>query len=193
LPAPARNSVVALRISRDVQHFTTRSTTMKKTDFTAQEWEVLRDAPHLVMLSVATAGSSGPFGSLKEAFASAGAIVEAAKSKNELLREICQREELKGAQQALQQSIKSAGDYKALRDQLQTAAAEKATAANALLKQKGSPDDLQAFRDFLLNVAEKTAQAAKEGSFLGFGGERVSEGERTVIKKISNALEVQTV
>ena len=31
----------------------------KKTDFTTQEWETLRDAPHLVMLSVATAGASG--------------------------------------------------------------------------------------------------------------------------------------
>ena len=74
------------------------------------------------------------------------------------------------------------------RDQLQTAAAEKATAANALLKQKGSPDDLNAYRDFLVNIADKTAKAAKEGSFLGFGGEWVSEGERAVIKTISNAL-----
>ena len=166
---------------------------MKKTDFTPQEWEALRNAPHLVMLSVATAGSSGPFGSLKEAFASAGAIVEGAKSKSELLRELCQREELKAAQQSIQASIKSAGDFKALRDQLQSAAAEKATAANALLKQKGSPDDLNAYRDFLVNIADKTAKAAKEGSFLGFGGEWVSEGERAVIKTISNALEVQTV
>ncbi len=51
----------------------------KKADFTPQEWESLRDAPHLVMLSVATAGSSGPFGSIMEAFAPSGAIIEAAK------------------------------------------------------------------------------------------------------------------
>ena len=59
-----------------------------KTDFTAQEWEVLCHAPHLVMLSVATAGSSGPIGSIKEAFAPAGAIIEAAKGNNELLRQV---------------------------------------------------------------------------------------------------------
>ena len=53
--------------------------TVKAADYLAV-MQTLRDAPQLVMLSVATAGSSGPFGSLKEAFAPAAAIVEAAAS-----------------------------------------------------------------------------------------------------------------
>jgi hypothetical protein len=162
-----------------------------KAAFTAQEWEALRDAPHLVMLAVATAGSSGPIGSIKEVFAPLGAIVEAAKGSDELLRGVCDREELKAAQQSLHSSIKLSGDAKALRDQLQNAAAEKAAAANAILKQKGSPEDLTAFRKLLMDIADRTANAAKEGSFLGFGGERVSEGERAVIARISEALEVK--
>lgn len=162
-----------------------------KSDFTQQEWETLRDAPHLVMLSVATAGSSGPFGSIKEAFAPAAAIVEAAKGSNELLRQICDREELKAAQQSLRSSIKTGSDVKSLREQLQNAAAEKAAEANAVLKQKGSPGDLDAFRSLLVNIADRTAKAAKEGGFLGFGGEWVSENERGVISRISEALEVQ--
>jgi hypothetical protein len=161
-----------------------------KIDFTAQEWEALRDVPHLVALSVATAGSSGPIGSIKEAFAPAGAIVEAARGNNQLLRELCTRDELKAAQQSLRSAIKTGGDAKALREQLQSAAADKASAANFVLKQKGSPDDLQAFRTFLVDIADRTANAAKEGGFLGFGGERVSEGERAVISRISKALEV---
>jgi hypothetical protein len=159
-----------------------------KADFTAQEWEILRDAPHLVMLSVATAGSSGPIGSIKEAFAPLGAIIDAAKGNEALLRGICDREELKAAQASLRNSIKIGGDAKAMRDQIQNAAAEKAEAANAILKQKGSPEDLTAFRQLLMNIADRTANAAKEGSFLGFGGERVSEGERAVIKRLSLAL-----
>jgi hypothetical protein len=162
-----------------------------KSDFTAEEWEILRDAPHLVMLSVATAGFSGPIGSIKEAFAPMGAIVEAAKGNNELLREVCDREELKAGQQSLRNSIKIGSDHKALRDQLQTAAADKAGAANTILKEKGSPADLEAFRHLLVDIADRTANAAKEGSFLGFGGERVSEGERAVIKRISQALEIE--
>jgi hypothetical protein len=162
-----------------------------KADFTAQEWDILRDAPHLVMLSVATAGSSGPIGSIKEAFAPLGAIIEAAKGNEALLRGICDREELKAAQASLRNSIKIGGDAKAMRDQMQNAAAEKAEAANAILKQKGSPEDLNAFRQLLMNIADRTANAAKEGSFLGFGGERVSEGERAVIKRISQALGIE--
>ena len=134
-----------------------------KTDFTAQEWEVLRDAPHLVMLSVATAGSSGPFGSIKEAFAPAGAIIEAAKGKNDLLRGICEHEELKAAQQSLRNSIKIGSDIKALREQLQTAAADKAAEANAILKRKGATVDLDAYRQLLVDIADRTAKAAKEG------------------------------
>jgi hypothetical protein len=161
-----------------------------KAQFTAQEWEALRDAPHLVTLAVATAGSSGPIGSIKEAFAPLSAIIEAAKGNDELLRGICDREELKAAQQAIRGSIKLGPDAKALREELQNAAAEKAAAANAILKQKGSPEDLKAYRQLLMNIADRTANAAKEGSFLGFGGERVSEGERAVIKRLSQALEV---
>jgi hypothetical protein len=161
-----------------------------KSDFTAEEWEVLRDAPHLVMLAVATAGSSGPIGSIKEAFAPLGAIMEAAKGDDDLLRRICDPDELKAAQHSLRNSIKAGGDAKAFRDQLQNMAAEKAAAANTLLKQKGSPQDLNAFRQLLTNIADRTANAAKEGSFLGFGGERVSEGERAVITRLAQALEI---
>jgi hypothetical protein len=161
-----------------------------KTSFTDQEWEVLRDAPHLVMLSVATAGSNGPFGSLKEAFAPAGAIIEATKGGNALLRAVCDREELKAAQKSLRSSITIGSDMQTVRDQLQTAAADKAAQANAILKQKGSPEDLEAYRHLLVDIADRTAKAAKEGGFLGFGGEWVSQGERAVINRISKALEV---
>jgi hypothetical protein len=162
-----------------------------KTDFTAQEWETLRDAPHLVMLSVATAGGSGPLGSIKEAFAPAGAIVAAAKGNNALLREICDQEELKAAQKSIRGTIKWGSDVQALRDEMQTAAADKAAQAYSILKQKTSTEDVDAYRHLLVDIAERTAQAAKEGSFLGFGGERVSEAERAVITRISKALDVQ--
>ena len=134
----------------------------------------------------------GPFGSIKEAFAPAGAIIEAAKGSNELLRGICDREELKAAQQSLRNSIKIGSDIKSLREQLQNAAADKAAEANAILKKKGSTSDLDAYRHLLVDIADRTAKAAKEGGFLGFGGEWVSEGERAVISAISQALEVQT-
>jgi hypothetical protein len=162
-----------------------------KSNFTAQEWATLREAPHLVLLSVATAGSSGPFGSIKEAFAPADAIIKATKGSNELLKDVCDREELKAAQKSIRSSLKVGSNANALREQLQWAAADKAAEANAILKKKGSPEDLEAYRLLLVDIADRTANAAKEGGFLGFGGDWVSEGERAVISRISQALEVQ--
>ena len=161
-----------------------------KSDFTDREWEALRDAPHLVAFAVATAGASGPIGTIKEAFAPVGAIIEAAKGKNQLLRSICDTAELKAAQQSLRTSFKFT-DAKALRDDLQTRAADKAREATAALHQKGSPGDVDAFRTLLVDIADRTAKAAKEGGFLGFGGEWISEGESGVISRISKAMEVQ--
>jgi hypothetical protein len=187
---PRRMILRSLKLSRP-NSMTRRTNMATKSDFTAQEWETLRNAPHLVMLSVATAGSSGPFGSIKEAFAPAGAIIEAAKGSNELLKGICDREEIKAAQKSIRSSIKIGSDDHSLREQLQWAASDKAAEANAVLKKKGSPEDLEAYRQLLVEIADRTAKAAKEGGFLGFGGEWVSEGERAVITRISQALEVQ--
>src|SRR6187399_2970151 len=104
-----------------------------KADFTEQEWEALRDAPHLVAFAVATSGGSGPIGSIKEAFAPVGAIIEATKGSNQLLRSVCDAEELKAAQKSLRSSV-NITDAKTLRDDLQQRAADKAHEATATLK-----------------------------------------------------------
>jgi hypothetical protein len=37
-------------------------------------------------------------------------------------------------------------------------------------------------------IAERIANASKEGGFLGFGGERVSEGERQFLDRLKGLL-----
>ena len=51
-----------------------------------------------------------------------------------------------------------------------------------------SPTDATAFRNMLISVATKTAEAAKEGAFLGVGGTRVTAEEEAAIQEISSAL-----
>ncbi len=160
-----------------------------KTDFSNSEWEILRDAPHSVALAVAVAGASGIFGSVKEAIASAGTIVGALKGDNALLRDVCARDEMKAAQGSLRSGIKMT-DINTLRDQLKAGAADKAAAAVNLLDQKGFTEDLSVYKSFLMEIGNKVAEAAKEGGFLGFGGERVSEGEREVLAKLGGLLDV---
>ena len=47
----------------------------------------------------------------------------------------------------------------------------------ALIDKKAKPDEAQGFKQWLVAVTQKVAEAAKEGGFLGFGGTQVSEQE----------------
>jgi len=161
-----------------------------KTDFSATEWETLRDAPHAVVLAVAAAGGSGLFGSIKEAMAPAGTLVEALQGENQLLRQICDKEEIKASIESLKDMAKSSNDFKSIQAIYRKAATDKSQAGLDLLKRKGTPEDVAAFRSFLLKLGEKVANAAKEGDFLGFGGVRVSEEERVILDELAQALDV---
>ncbi|MGZ8189275.1 MAG: hypothetical protein ACXWTN_10985 [Methylosarcina sp.] len=161
-----------------------------KADFTSDEWEVLRDAPHLVILAVAFAGASGFFGSIAEAMAPSGVLVEALKGSNQLLREICQKEEIQTSVKSIKNRVKATGDLADIQAALRKEAIEKARVALDLLRQKGSPEDIAAYRDFLVTLGNQVANAAKEGALLGFGGERVSEPERILLAELAEAMGV---
>ena len=162
-----------------------------KTDFTSEEWSTLRDAPQVVALAVAVSGASGMVGTLKEAFSSSASLVEAMKSEAPLLRALSAKEELQAAQQDLRASVgelKSAGDFAAVRDRIAALALERAREAQQILARKGDPGEAQAYAEYLKSLAKRVAEAAKEGGFLGFGGERVSAGERDLLAKLDGAL-----
>ena len=159
-----------------------------KSDFSADQWRTLRETPHLVVIAVAAAGASGLFGSLKEAIAPAGAMIEALQGDNELLRHICHKDEMKAAVDEIKDDAKAGGRIEDIRAFFADAANARAKAAIAILKEKGSAGDVDAYADFLLKLADKVANAAKEGGFLGFGGERVSEPERAMMASLAAAV-----
>jgi hypothetical protein len=160
-------------------------------DFTPDEWTALRDAPQFVSLAMAMAGASGLIGTLQEAFSSSAALVEGMKSDDELIRALCARDEIAAGQKAVRASVpdpKQAGGFEAAKQQLGERAAERARAAVEILRRKGSPDDLARYQAFLKGVADRVANAAKEGGVLGFGGERVSAGEKELLARLDSAL-----
>jgi hypothetical protein len=159
-----------------------------KTDFSSVEWEVLRDAPNLVILAVTVAGASGIFGSIAEAMAPSGTIRDALKGSNQLLREVCEKEEMMSSVESIKRLAKASGDFAGIQAALRKEAIDKSRAAVDLLRQKGSPEDVAAYREFLITLGDKVANAAKEGAFLGFGGERVSEHERTLLTELAKAV-----
>lgn len=155
-----------------------------KSDFTAEEWQALRNAPQLVALATAAAGNSGLFGSVSEGMAMASSIAEAAGGTNGLLREAFGKDEIRAAQEQIRAVLKSAPDKSQLNAHLQAAAADGVKAALSALAAKGATGDADALRKLLTGIADKVANASKEGSFLGFGGERVSDGERQFLAQL---------
>jgi hypothetical protein len=157
---------------------------LSRKDFSPQQWRSLRNAPQLVALATAAAGNSGLLGSLSEGMAAASAFSAAGRAHNELIREIFAREEIRAAQQDIQTVLRSVTDPAGLESRLQESALEAARAALEALQAVEAGVDADDYRKMLAWLAEEVANASKEGSFLGFGGERVSEGERKFLTRL---------
>ncbi|WP_019010384.1 hypothetical protein [Deinococcus aquatilis] len=62
-----------------------------------------------------------------------------------------------------------------------------------LVSAKASPEDSAAYRNLLMVVAQRTAEAAKEGGFLGIGGELVNDKERAALAELRELLRLDEV
>ena len=137
-----------------------------KADFTAEEWEVVAEAPPAAGLAVATAQSGGTF---RESFALAKAYAEARKGQGEselLDALVSERPKVK------HERAESAG---ALKEQ----ALQQLRDALALVEAKGTPQEADDYRGFVLDVANRVAEAHKEN------GQAVSPAEQAVLDEIS--------
>jgi hypothetical protein len=54
-----------------------------------------------------------------------------------------------------------------------------------------APGEAESSKRWLLGAAQRAAEAAKEGGFLGIGAVRVSEAERTALAEVAQALGVK--
>lgn len=147
----------------------------KKAEFNAEEWSTILEGPPLAGMLVITAQRGG---TLRESVSMARAYGEARQQENgaELLDEI-----LTARPEIDPQRYKSA-------EELRSQGQERLREAVRLLEQKATPDEVDAYKRFVLAVAEKAAEAHKEGGFLGVGGEEVSENEKTALDEIAAAL-----
>jgi hypothetical protein len=58
----------------------------------------------------------------------------------------------------------------------------------AILLDTKASADAQAFKSWLQAIGQRTADAANEGGFLGFGGVAVSDAEKAALDQIAQAL-----
>jgi hypothetical protein len=142
-----------------------------KSDFTAEEWQLVLQGPPTAAMIVVTAQRGGTF---RETLSIAKAYVEARQQhgESELLDELVSaRPELDHTRYHSVEELKEHG-LQHVRD------------AVAVLGGKATPEEVEAYQRFVLGLAEKVAQAHREGG----SGEPVSEAERTAIEEITAAL-----
>lgn len=160
-----------------------------KSDYSEEEWTLLLDVPPAIGTAVMYAGRSG-LGSMKEAMALAGGILGARNGYegNDLVESLVNARIKDGEKSAIE-TLKS--PYVGLKpEQVLEDAVGKCRSVATLLHEKAAPDEAKGYIDWSINVAEKVANAAKEGGFLGIGGERVSEEEAKAIAAVRSALGV---
>jgi hypothetical protein len=148
-----------------------------KADFTAEEWKLVLEGPPSAGLLVITAQRGGM---LRETVSMAKAYAEARQhhGQSELLDEIV------AAKPAVDHTR-----YGSL-EELKEHCLGHLRDAVALLEGKGTPPELDEYRQFILNLAEKVAAAHREGR----GGEDpVSHAERAAIAEIAHALGASSV
>jgi len=165
--------------------------------YTEDELALLATTPQLIGSAVASASSSGLFGTGKELFATASSVMKGVKSfpNNTLLKQLV-LDASANRQQAIDQ-MKKFRDWGLARlkqkgvdsgEKVSALAIEDCKAVAALLAGKASPEEAKEYRQWAYSVAENVANAASEGGFLGFGGEKVSDPEKQLLAKIRGTL-----
>jgi hypothetical protein len=140
-----------------------------KSDFTPEEWKLVREGPPSAGMIVLTAQRGGTF---RETFAMAKAYAEARKQhgESELLDAIAsEKPEVDHTRYHSADELKQAG-LQRLRDAIE------------LLESKASPEEVDDYKRFTLNLADKVANAHRED------GVSVSPAERAAIEETAATL-----
>lgn len=140
-----------------------------KADFTEDEWGLILEGPPSAGMIVVTAQRGGTF---RESIAMAKAYVEARRQhgESEFLDEIV--------------AAKPEHDHTRYHsvEELKQHGLQQLREAAELLERKATPEETEDYRRFVLTLADKVANAHREG------GEMVSDAERAAIEEVSAAL-----
>ncbi|MFO1035560.1 MAG: hypothetical protein U1E45_01830 [Geminicoccaceae bacterium] len=159
-----------------------------QSSFTSDEWTLLLESPMLAGLAVTAAEPSGIFGTIKESFSAASAIAHAKTdaATNPLIKAVADAYGTSEGRTAARDGLgtKLKGKKPA---EMKEAAIGALGQVAALLSAK-APADAAAFKAWLNGIAQKAAEAASEGGFLGFGGVKVSDAEKATLGEIATVL-----
>ena len=145
-----------------------------KADFTEEEWKTVLEGPPSAGLIVIASDRGG---SIRETFSMAKAYTEARKEhgESELLDDLVNaKPEMDRTRYHSPEELKQ-GSLKNINE------------AVDLLSAKATPEELDEYKKFIVALANRVAEARKEG-FMGLSGDRVSDDEKAAIGEIESAL-----
>lgn len=147
-----------------------------KADFNAEDWSTVVDGPLYAGLRVIAADRGG---TLRESLAM-GRVYQDARAQH-------------GSSELLDELVKSPPSIDAERLQqaggdLSAVTTEHLRHAMSILESQATAEEADAYKTFVMRVAQAVAGAHKEGGFLGVGGKRVSDAENAALDEISHAL-----
>ena len=156
-----------------------------KADFTDDEWTRLKRAPFVAGMAISLADPGGPIEAVKETSATLKTVRAAESGDRGELVSALAREVVEDAGHRKNplggfKPSKGATAGVEILDELRE--------VNRIVSAKAAPDDAAAMREWLLAAAQEAANAAKEGGFMGFHAERVSEGEQRMLDSLKEAL-----
>jgi hypothetical protein len=154
-----------------------------KADFSEEEWVRVVRAPFVAGMAITLADPGGPIEAAKESMASIKAATNP-PSREQLLSEIAL-----DIQAQVQQHHNPVKGY---RPTGSTPPGEQIlqelSDVQAFVNEHATPEEAVAYGNWLVSTAEAAANAAKEGGFMGFRAELVSQREQDMIEKVRAAV-----
>jgi hypothetical protein len=154
-----------------------------KADFTEDEWATLVRSPIVAGMAITLADPGGPIEVLKETSAVVKFVTTASEQRDDLLGELAR--EVRGLAERRKNPV---GDFKPRGALAGKEIVDEISNANEIASAKASPEEAEAFRAWIMECAQSAADAAKEGGFMGFNAERVSQGEKDMLARLRSAL-----
>lgn len=148
----------------------------RKADFNAEEWSTVVEGPLYAGMRVVSADRGG---TLRESLALGRVYREAREDQgeNELLDEL-----IKSPPAIEPGRVREAGG------DIGAVASARLREAIGVVQAKATAEETDAYKRFVMTVAQAVAGAHKEGGFLGVGGKQVSDAENQALDEISTAL-----
>lgn len=167
-----------------------------QTPFTDVEWQALVDAPIKACMAMVAVSPSGIVSMMQEARAMKKNLdnIQQQGTTNPWLKtlathindtlENAKAGGRKNTMTAMQDAVKTPD---AARQQGIAACQQAVTIVN-----KATPQDARTYKDLVYGCARNVAEAGSEGGFLGiFGGQKVSDPERSLLTELANILDIK--